>query len=342
MKALRLLEPGKFEFFQAPEPPTPQAGEALVRVLRTGICGTDLHAYRGKQPFFTYPRILGHELGVEVLALGTGTKDAGVAPGDVCCVEPFLNCGKCPACRRGKTNCCESLKTLGVHIDGAMQERYVLPAHKLHKPASALRPEQLATVEPLCIGSHAVWRAQPEPGDSLLVIGAGPIGLAVVEAARALGIDAVMMEVSASRLAFCGQQVKLRTVDARRDAKEQLRALLGGELPRVVVDCTGNKQSMESCFELVAHGGKVVFVGIHLGDLSFYNPNYHAREITLMSSRNATAEDFRRVLDNLATSKSSSDYWLAGSTAPEDVPAEFPKWLDVEAGLIKPVINWEA
>jgi D-arabinose 1-dehydrogenase-like Zn-dependent alcohol dehydrogenase len=125
----------------------------LVRVLRTGICGTDLHAYRGKQPFFTYPRILGHELGVEVIALGAGT-EAAVAPGDVCCVEPFLNCGKCPACRRGKTNCCESLKTLGVHTDGAMQERYVLPAHKLHK-SPGLRPEQLATVEPLCIGSHA-------------------------------------------------------------------------------------------------------------------------------------------------------------------------------------------
>ena len=151
-----------------------------------------------------------------------------------------------------------------------------------------------------------------------------------------------MMEVSSTRLAFCEKQVKLRIVDARRDAKEQLRSLLSGELPRVVVDCTGSKPSMESCFELVAHGGKVVFVGIHLGDLSFYNPNYHAREITLMSSRNATAQDFRRVLENLATGKSSSDYWLAGSTAPEDVPAEFPKWLDVEAGIIKPVINWES
>ncbi len=179
MKALRLNEPGKLEFFQAPEPAPPQEGQALVRVLRTGICGTDLHAYRGKQPFFTYPRILGHELGVQVLALGPGTSAADVAPGDVCCVEPFLNCGQCPACRRGKTNCCESLKTLGVHIDGAMQERYVLPAHKLHK-APSLRPEQLATVEPLCIGSHAVARAQPEAGDSLLAIGAGPIGLAVV------------------------------------------------------------------------------------------------------------------------------------------------------------------
>lgn len=339
MKALRLNEPGKLEFFNAPEPAAPQAGEALVRVLRTGICGTDLHAFRGKQPFFTYPRILGHELGVEVLALGPGAE--GVAPGDICCVEPFLNCQTCPACRRGKTNCCESLKTLGVHIDGAMQERYVLPARKLHK-STGLRPEQLATVEPLCIGSHAVWRSQPEPGDSLLVIGAGPIGLAVVEASRALGVEPIMMEVSSTRLAFCEKQVKLRTVDARRDAREQLRALLNGELPRIIVDCTGHKGSMESCFELIAHGGRIVYVGIHLGELSFYNPNYHAREITLLSSRNATAEDFRRVLGNLAGGKSSSDYWMAGMTAPEAVPGEFPKWLDVEAGIIKPVINWEA
>lgn len=338
MKALRLNQPGQLEFFHAPEPAAPQAGEALVRVLRTGICGTDLHAFRGKQPFFTYPRILGHELAVEVLALGPGAE--GVAPGDVCCVEPFLNCGTCPACRRGKTNCCESLKTLGVHIDGAMQERYVLPARKLHR-APGLRPEQLATVEPLCIGSHAVWRAQPEAGDSLLVIGGGPIGLAVVEASRALGIEPLMMEMSQTRMAFAEKQVKLQVVDARQDVKEQLRAKLDGELPRVIVDCTGNKASMESCFELIAHGGKVVYVGIHLGELSFYNPNYHAREVTLLSSRNATATDFRRVLDNLASGKSTSDYWLnAGLTPPEEVAAEFPKWLDVEAGLIKPVITW--
>ena len=340
MKALRLTEPGQLEFIQTPEPAPPEAGQALVRVLRTGICGTDLHAYRGKQPFFTYPRILGHELAVEVLSVGAGTEEPKVSPGDLCCVEPFLNCGQCPACRRGKTNCCESLKTLGVHTDGAMQERYVLPAHKLHR-APELRPEQLATVEPLCIGSHAVWRAQPETGDSLLVIGAGPIGLAVVEAARALGVEPLMMEVSASRLAFCEKTVKLRTVDARREAKEQLRALLGGELPRIIIDCTGNKQSMEGCFDLIAHGGKVVYVGIHLGDLSFYNPNYHAREVTLMSSRNATAWDFQRVLDNLRTGRSSSDYWLGANTPPEAVPATFPQWLDVEAGLIKPVITWE-
>ena len=154
MKTIILNEPGSFTLTETEHPGNPGPGQALLKVHRVGICGTDLHAYRGRQPYFTYPRILGHELGVEIVALGAETEHLGLSIGDACAVEAYLNCGKCSACRRGRTNCCSSLQTLGVHTDGGMQEYYLLPADKLVK--STLPYDQLATVEMLSIGAHAV------------------------------------------------------------------------------------------------------------------------------------------------------------------------------------------
>src|ERR1043165_2258751 len=177
MKTITLQNPGKFVLHDTPAPETLAPGEALVRVRRVGVCGTDLHAYRGRQPFFTYPRILGHELGVEVLSISGNDE---IKPGDLCCVEPYLNCGKCIACRRGRTNCCATLKTLGVHTDGGMREIIRVPANKLHKSAKVTL-DQLAHVETLGIGAHAVDRARLESGEWVLLIGAGPIGLSVLQ-----------------------------------------------------------------------------------------------------------------------------------------------------------------
>jgi len=336
MQALCLTRPGQFDLVEQPPPPRPGPGEVLVRIHRVGVCGTDLHAYQGRQTFFTYPRVLGHELGVEVMETGAGVKE--LKAGERCCVEPFLNCGQCPACRLGKTNCCERMRTLGVHVDGGMTERMVLPAHKLHRSA-ALSLEQLAVVEPLCIGSHAFARAETAAGESILVIGSGPIGLAVVEAARAAGFDPLLMEISRRRLEFA-RAAGLRTIEGASNAVEQIRESLHGELPRCVFDCTGNPRSMNACFELVAHGGKVVFVGHYPGEITFQSPVFHGREITLLASRNATAADFRRVLGLLESGRVNVGSWLADPVSPAEVAGVFPSWLDPENGVIKPVIRW--
>jgi 2-desacetyl-2-hydroxyethyl bacteriochlorophyllide A dehydrogenase len=336
MQALCLTQPGKFDLLEQPAPPHPGQGEVLVRIHRVGVCGTDLHAYQGRQTFFTYPRVLGHELGVEVLETGPGV--SGLNPGDPCCVEPFLNCGQCPACLRGKNNCCEKMQTLGVHVDGGMTEQILIPANKLHR-STALTMEQLAAVEPLCIGSHAFARAAPEAEDSILVIGAGPIGLAVVEAARAAGFEPLLMEVSRRRLEFA-RAAGLRTVNGAVEPAGQLRKTLRGDLPRCIFDCTGNPRSMNACFELVAHGGKVVFVGHYPGEITFQSPVFHGREITLMASRNATAADFRNVLGLLESGSINVEPWLADPVRPAEVAGAFASWLDPENGVIKPVIRW--
>src|SRR5947199_4307593 len=179
MQTIVLEKPGSLTLADTAAPTDVPPGHAMVRVRRVGICGTDLHAYRGRQPFFSYPRILGHELGVEVIALGDGDT-FGLKKGDRCTVEPYLNCGKCIACRRGKTNCCASLEVLGVHTDGGMRERIRVPVSKLH-PSETLTLDQLALIETLGIGAHAVDRAKVEAGEFVLVIGAGPIGLAVMQ-----------------------------------------------------------------------------------------------------------------------------------------------------------------
>ena len=178
MLQIVLDQPGRFSSRDVAEP-TPGPGEALVRVHRIGVCGTDLHAFAGRQPFFEYPRVLGHELGVEVVAIADGAVGSELVVGDLCAVEPYLNCGTCSACRRGRTNCCRALRVLGVHIDGGMSPLLAVPVEKLHRSRS-LTLDPLALVETLGIGGHAVERAAPQPGENLLIIGAGPIGLGAI------------------------------------------------------------------------------------------------------------------------------------------------------------------
>src|SRR5438045_6702963 len=216
MKAIVLEQPGRFTSADLAEPGRPGPGDAVVRVHRVGICGSDISGYLGKMPFYSYPRIPGHELGVEVVAVGDGVTN--VKAGDRCSVEPYMNCQQCLACRRGASNCCQNLKVLGVHTDGGMREWITVPMSKLHKAKSATL-DHLALVEMLCIGAHAVPRAQLEPGEPALVIGAGPIGLATLQFAKLAGADVTVMEMSDKRMEFAQRHLGIdRWVDGRQEA----------------------------------------------------------------------------------------------------------------------------
>ncbi len=338
MQAIMLEGPGRLRLVEADPPPPPGPGEALVRVHRVGICGTDLHAYRGRQPFFTYPRIVGHELGVEVLALGAGTGDSGLALGDRCSVEPYLSCGHCGACLRGKPNCCLNMRVLGVGVDGGLRELLLVPANKLHRSQS-LSYDQLALVETLCIGAHAVARAQVERGEAVLIVGSGPIGLAAIQSARACGARVIVLEIADGRLDFCRRLGIERCVDGKLDPLPQLQAMLGGELPTAVVDATGNGASMARAFEYVAHGGRLVFVGLYQGDVTFSDPAFHRRELTLLASRSALAEDFARAIAFLEAGQIDLAPWVTHRATPETVAGEFPRWLEPASGLLKAVVD---
>jgi 2-desacetyl-2-hydroxyethyl bacteriochlorophyllide A dehydrogenase len=334
MQAVLLAEPGRFELIEQAPPPAPGPGEVQVRVHRIGVCGTDLHAFAGRQPFFTYPRILGHELGVEVVAAGAG---AGINAGERCSVEPYINDPNSPASRAGRPNCCENLRVMGVHIDGGMRPLINVPARKLHRSAK-LGYDQLALVETLCIGAHGVERAGVRPGEAVLVVGAGPIGLGAIQFAQAAGARVAVLDVNAQRLAFVQALGITRLIDASTgDAEAQVRAVFEGELPAAVIDATGNKTSMERCFTLLAHGGRLVFLGLMTGQITFDDPNFHRRELTVMASRNALPGTFAEVIGRIERGEIDTAPWITHRMALAEVPGQFAK-VAAQPGLVKAMI----
>lgn len=328
-----LAEPGRFERRSGPAP-EPGPGEALVRVRHIGVCGTDIHAFRGRQPFFEYPRILGHELGVEVVSVNGSA--ACPAPGTRCAVEPYLNDPDSPASLRGKTNCCESLRVLGVHCDGGMRPLLAVPAGKLHA-SPVLDTERLALVEMLCIGRHAVERARIEsPDEFALVLGAGPIGMSVLQFLKTATRRAAVADLDAGRLDFCRSSlgIDLTLLVPRGNPVDSgvLRDLGGdGRLPTVIFDATGSAASMMSAFELAAHGGRLVFVGLFQGSVTFDDPNFHRRELTVMSSRNATAADFRATIEAIETGRIDTAPWITHRLAFDEVPDRFAETIEIPA-----------
>jgi len=340
MKAIQLEKPQSFRRIEIAEPSEPGRGDALVRIHRIGICGTDYGGYLGKMPFFSYPRIPGHELGIEVLAVGEGVTQ--VAAGDRCSVEPYINCQNCYSCRRGHTNCCEAHKTLGVMCDGGMCERMLLPARKLHLSAK-LTFEQLALVETLAIGCHAINRGNPQPGENVLVIGAGPIGLSVVEFAKLSGARTLVMDMNDQRLAFVRERMGVSdTILTTGDGSElkRLAEFTEGQLADVVVDATGSNLSMSHALNYCAYAGRLVYVGITQEPVSFpHAPILHRRELTLLGSRNALAPDFARIIQLIEQGRIDTRPWITHHADFDGMIGEFPKWLKPETGVIKAMVS---
>lgn len=336
MKALSLKAPRIWKRLDIPAPADPGPGEALVRVDTVGICGTDLSGYLGKMPFFSYPRIPGHELGVEVVAVGPGV--ANVKPDDRCAVEPYINCQQCYACRRGFTNCCEKHQTLGVHCDGGLRPHFLVPARKLHI-SRKLSFEQLALVETLAVGCHAVDRSGLRANESCLIIGAGPIGLATLEFAKLTGARIIVLDVIASRLDFCRRVMGVpHTIEPSEKLEQDLRDLTDGHLPDVVIDATGNSGSMSNAFGLVTHAGRLVFVGITTDEVRFRHPTFHRPEGTLLCSRNALSRDFSRIIELIEAGKIDTNPWITHRARFEELIDVFPSYTRPETGVIKAVV----
>ncbi len=341
MPTLILEAPGRIAIAPDTDPGLPGPGQARVRVHRVGVCGTDYHAYAGKQPMFAFPRILGHEVGVVVESIGAGVTN--VAPGDRCAVEPYLACGRCVACRRGKTNCCTAISVLGVHADGAWRPAFILPADHLH-PSTTLDCEVLALVETLAIGAHAVARSGATTGERVLVIGTGPIGLSTIPFLQVAGAQVAVMDMSAERLAFAREQFSvtatLQPGATNDETRERIVATCGGEAPTVVIDATGNAASMNAAVTYAAHGGTLVFVGLHQGDVVFKDLDFHRRELTMMGSRNALPEDFRRIIALLEAGRIDTRPWITHRCQAVDLPALLPEWGRPEARCLKGMVSF--
>jgi 2-desacetyl-2-hydroxyethyl bacteriochlorophyllide A dehydrogenase len=335
MKALVCKQPGQFEYISMSKPLL-QNEHAILKIKRIGICGTDLHAFEGTQPFFNYPRILGHELAAEIVEI----ESSDFQVGDKVTFSPYFYCNKCVACRNGLTNCCADIKVFGVHIDGGMCEYISVPLHYLIK-ANEMSFDELALVEPLAIGAHGIRRAAVKPNEFVLVIGAGPIGLGVMEFARISGGHVIAMDVNDQRLAFCEEKLNVaNTINPlKEDVVEQLKLITNNDMPTVVIDATGNLKAINNAFQYMAHGARYVLVGLQRNEIVISHPEFHKREATLMSSRNATPEDFNHVLNSMKNKLLDPATYITHRVQFDEVKDNFESWLDPVNGVIKAMVE---
>lgn len=337
MKYIVCEEPGKF-VLKEKSMAIRKKGEALLKVTKVGICGTDLHAFGGNQAFFTYPRILGHELATHVQEIDEN--ELGLKAGDNVVVMPYLSCGKCVACKTGKTNCCTSLEVLGIHTDGGMQEYIAVPVDLLI-PAQNLKDDQMALVEPLAIGAHAVRRAQLMEGETIVVMGCGPIGLGLMKFAQISGAEVIALDMNQQRLDYAKNVIGVdHIVLAGADAIQNISDITNGDMAAAVFDATGHKGALESGPDYMQHGGRYILVGLSKGELTFMHPAIHAKETSILCSRNAALEDFEHVISVLENGNFPVDSFITHNVDFTDMISNFDSWLDPATGVIKATVNF--
>jgi 2-desacetyl-2-hydroxyethyl bacteriochlorophyllide A dehydrogenase len=334
MRAVICAEPGRLELIEKAGPGPLAKGEVRLSVSHVGICGTDYHIFEGKHPFLEYPRVMGHEISARI---ADASIESGYRTGDLVIVNPYISCGKCIACRRGKPNCCMAIKVLGVHTDGAFCDEIVVPEENIY-PANGLRSEQAATVEFLAIGAHAVRRAGPGDGARALVIGAGPIGLGTALFARIAGYDVTLIDASQERLDAAVDLFGFPGILAGADALPQIMALTGNEGFEAVFDATGNARSMNAALPYVSHGGSLIFVSVVKDDITFADPEFHKREMMIIGSRNALKVDFEHVVAMIRSGAVDTDTLITHRTKLDSLGSDLPRWAHEKTGLIKAVV----
>ena len=335
MKSIVCDTPGSLRMEQRAVP-VPAEGEVLLRIRRVGICGTDMHIFRGTQPFLSYPRVMGHELSGHIDSVPAGSR---LAVGDQVYVMPYLSCGTCVACRQGKTNCCMRIEVLGVHRDGGMSEYLALPERFVFR-TEGISLDDAAMIEFLAIGAHAVKRGAVDAAKRVLVVGAGPIGMAVMLFASLKGADVTVLDGRADRLQFCREALGIaRTVPLGDGDTALLSDATGGEFFDVVFDATGNIAAMERGLDFVAHGGAYVLVSIVRDRLSFSDPEFHKRETTLLGSRNATAEDFEDVVAAMKAGRVPTALLNTHRATLDEFTGVLEHWMQPSAGVIKAIVE---
>jgi 2-desacetyl-2-hydroxyethyl bacteriochlorophyllide A dehydrogenase len=321
MRQILLRAPGELVERRV-DPPLASHTEALVRMRRVGVCGSDFHALAGRHPIYTYPRVLGHELSGEIVQIPHNGN--GIAVGDKCAIDPYISCGSCRACLQGHTNCCEQLRVYGIHVDGGMQGFLPVRVDLLHKSA-ILSLDQLALIETLGIGAHAVSRSGLQKGESALVLGAGPIGLAVIQFAQAAGATVRVVELNLWRREFA------ETLGATALSKAD------GQIADVVFDATGSAESMSSSLQYVAPAGRLVFVGLTKDPITINDSLFHRREMTIYASRNSHNQ-FPRIIRMIEAGHIDTTPWITDRMALTEVPRRL-KDLASKSDLVKAIVE---
>ena len=337
MKAVQITSPFEVRIIEK-EAPVPGENEALLKVLYGGICGADVASYTGNQPFTTYPRIPGHEFSAQIVRLPAGFTDFNV--GEVITCNPYFNCGTCYACRRGLVNACHNNQTMGVQRDGAFQEYITMPVERLIH-GRALSAKTLALIEPFSISCHALSRAAVKKGDSLLIMGAGPIGLFALLRAKALGARVLVADMLENRLALAASYGAERTVNVKNEKlSDACAAFTEGRGFDVCVEACGAPETFLNCLEEAAHGANVILIGNGKRETTFLHSLILKKELNVFGSRNAFTGDFEALIDQVSGGKTDVDKMVSAVYDFTDAPAAFEALKNNNGSLAKVLLRF--
>jgi len=339
MKAIEITEPGTVRLTER-EKPTPKSGEVLLKINRVGYCGSDLGAFKGLNPLVTYPRVPGHEIGATIAELGNGVTDWHV--GQEVLVIPYSSCGKCSACLKERFNCCLNNETLGVQRDGALCEFATAPVEKLIA-SDKLSLQELALVEPLTVGFHAVARGQVAGADTVAVIGCGAIGLGVIAGANFRGARVIAIDIEDSKAEVAKACGASEFVNSRADnIHDRLVELTGGHGPDVMIEAVGHPMTYRMAVEEVCFAGRVVYIGWAKAPIEFETKWFVLKELDIRGSRNALPADFRDVITMLEAGDFPLDTVITKTVSLDDAPAAMDAWSADPASITKIQINLDA
>jgi threonine dehydrogenase-like Zn-dependent dehydrogenase len=335
LRALVIERPGEARIIEVERKPVNPA-EATMKIRRIGLCGTDLSTYLGKNPLVSYPRVPGHEIAATLETVPEN--DLGLSEGMNVTMSPYTNCGKCTACRQGRVNACRFNETLGVQRDGALTEQFSMPLAKLY--ASPLSVEELCLVEPLTVGCHAVARGRVTAADTVAIYGCGGVGLGAVAAAAFRGARVIAIDIDDKKLAIAhkaGAQHLIHSL--REDVSAKLLELTDGHGPDVVIEAIGRPDTFRAAVEQVAFTGRIVYIG-YAKDLVSYETKYFVqKELDIMGSRNALAQDFKEVIRMFEQKRFPTDDAISVTVPLNDAPAILKAWSENPAAYTKIMIT---
>ena len=339
MKALVLKGTNDF-FYEERDYPELSPESVIVRVEAVCICGSDVGAIRGKQAFFSYPRVIGHEVSGRVHQVGSLVKSLKI--GDRVCLMPCIPCNECRACKSGRTNTCEKLRLYGVHEDGGLQEFLSAPECNWLKVESNAAAQEIAMIEPLTIGAHAVEKLNIKPGDRILVVGMGPIGISCAQNAQTYGAEVFFSEKDENRRRHGIERFGYKALDPDCFGyMEKVEKITNGDYFDAVIDTTAAKASMENDWKLIGQGGKIVFVGICNGMLEIMGVPFHMKEPSVYVTRNSTQSDFERVLRFWKLGFLNPGQFITHTTSFENAATILPQWSSVQSDVFKGVVLFD-
>ena len=340
MKAVVINSPGDLGIKEI-DTPGPAPGEVLLQMLYVGFCGSDLSTYLGKNPMVNYPRIPGHEISGVITELGVDVPDS-YKVGDAVTVVPYTNCGDCPSCRRGRTYACRENQTLGVQREGAMQEYITVPWQKI-LPAPNLTELELAMVEPLTVGFHAIQRGRVEESDVVMVLGCGMIGAGAIASAALRGATVIAVDIDEHKLELASALGAQHTINSlSSDLHSELEVLSGGDGPDVVVEAAGNPLTYRAAVDEVAFTGRVICIGYAGSEVSFATKLFVQKEIDILGSRNAAPEDFEAVISYLEQGTFPLDLMITRKVKPEDAALAVKQWADDPGKVMKILVDFKS